>query len=324
MVPSIDAVDPADDSAPREWFAVEVAAHAVDRPSHPAPSWTWHRALLTAPWPGEEIRAWIARVDGRPVGAAFLALPGEDNTDTASTELTVHPDHRRTGIGTRLLAAVTDAARAAGRTRMALEACAPLTGPSAGTAFAAAAGAREALVNVRRRLVLDNAPVAVASPGYDLVQWHGDTPDEWCADIGELIARVSTDAPSADPQHEAEVHDAERVRRRDALCRARGIDLMVTAARSPDGRLAAFTEITTAAEQDHESATWFTAVLPEHRGQGLGLQVKLANLGFARTLHPAIRHTDTYNAVANVHMIAINEAMGFRPLDRLVEYQLEL
>ena len=29
------------------------------------------------------------------------------------------------------------------------------------------------------------------------------------------------------------------------------------------------------------------------------------------------------NAVADTHMIAIDETMGFRPLDRLVEHQLE-
>lgn len=164
----------------------------------------------------------------------------------------------------------------------------------------------------------------VAPPGYDLVQWRGSTPDGWLADVGELIARVSADAPSADPQHEPEVHDARRVGERDAMCRARGIEIMVTAARAPDGRLAAFTEIATNAEQDRETATWFTAVRPEHRGRGLGLHVKLANLAYARTRHPGMRQTDTYNAVTNTHMIAINEAMGFRPLDRLIEYQLEL
>ena len=45
--------------------------------------------------------------------------------------------------------------------------------------------------------------------------------------------------------------------------------------------------------------------------------MKLANLAHARAVHPAIRQTDT-------PMIAINEAMGFRPQDRLVEFQLEL
>jgi len=37
-----------------------------------------------------------------------------------------------------------------------------------------------------------------------------------------------------------------------------------------------------------------------------------------------MRRTDTYNAASNTHMIAINEAMGFRPHDLLGEYELVL
>lgn len=63
---------------------------------------------------------------------------------------------------------------------------------------------------------------------------------------------------------------------------------------------------------------------PEHRGRSLGLHVKLANLALARELHPGMRCTDTYNAESNAPMIAINEAIGFRPVDLLREYELGL
>lgn len=330
----IDPVEPPDETSLRAWFDLERAAQAVDRPGDPAPSWAWHRALLAAPWPGEQARAWLARVDGAVVGAALLGLPQCDNTDTASGEIVVDPLHRRAGIGTCLLAVLRAEARSAGRTRMALEAQAPLLGPSPGAAFAAAAGARETLANVRRRLRLDDggdriradleATATAASPGYDIVQWSDGTPDEWCDDIGRLIARMSTDAPSGDRHREPEVHDAARVRERDAMCRARGVGITVTAARSRDGELVAFTEVATSAEQDEDTGTWFTLVRPEHRGRRLGLRVKLANLALARRLHPGMRRTDTYNAASNTHMIAINEAMGFRPHDLLGEYELVL
>lgn len=255
---SIDAVDPADDSAPREWFAMEVAAHAVDRARHAAPSWAWHRAQLTAPWPGEEMRAWIARVDGHPVGTAFLALPREDNTDTASGEITVHPDHRRAG-GRHPAAGGRHRRGACGR---------PFEDGVRGRrhAHGIVGGHR-----VRRRGRGEGGPGERA-------QTAGRGRRAGGRGRGALPRR-----PARGVHRD---HDERRAGPRDPHLVHRG--------------------------------------RPEHRRRRLGLQVQLANLEFARTLHRAIRQIDTYNAVANPHMIAINEAIGFRPLDRLLEYQLDL
>jgi hypothetical protein len=44
--------------------------------------------------------------------------------------------------------------------------------------------------------------------------------------------------------------------------------------------------------------------------------------GAARRRAPAIRRVYTYNADVNRWMVAVNEAMGFRPQYRLVEWEL--
>jgi RimJ/RimL family protein N-acetyltransferase len=43
-----------------------------------------------------------------------------------------------------------------------------------------------------------------------------------------------------------------------------------------------------------------------------------------RARHPGLRTVQTVNAADNPHMGAINEALGFRVVDRLVEWQLPL
>ncbi|HEY8620202.1 MAG TPA: GNAT family N-acetyltransferase [Dermatophilaceae bacterium] len=63
--------------------------------------------------------AWAAvDADGRLVGAVALIEPLRENLDTAGIWLSVHPDSWRRRIGSRLLAHVEDAARAAGRSRI--------------------------------------------------------------------------------------------------------------------------------------------------------------------------------------------------------------
>ena len=61
-------------------------------------------------------------------------------------------------------------------------------------------------------------------------------------------------------------------------------------------------------------------VLPEHRGHRLGLATKLASHRALRAAVPACRLVVTSNADVNTHMNAINEALGYRPLETLLEY----
>ena len=67
-----------------------------------------------------------------------------------------------------------------------------------------------------------------------------------------------------------------------------------------------------------------TLVLPRHRGHRLGLALKVANLRAVQRAHPDRRVLHTWNAEENGPMVAVNNAMGFRPVERLGEYQRDL
>jgi hypothetical protein len=49
--------------------------------------------------------------------------------------------------------------------------------------------------------------------------------------------------------------------------------------------------------------------------------VKLENLIRLCALEPELRHIHTWNARENTYMIAINDAIGFRPIDAWVACQ---
>ena len=111
---------------------------------------------------------------------------------------------------------------------------------------------------------------------------------------------------------------------RACKCRARGVTLLTAAAVAPEGHLAGYTELGLMSTGREHGQTWNTLVLPGHRGHGLGMWIKLANLEAARRLRPELRRVTTWNAEANQHMIAINEAIGFRPVRRAYEVALDV
>jgi RimJ/RimL family protein N-acetyltransferase len=67
-----------------------------------------------------------------------------------------------------------------------------------------------------------------------------------------------------------------------------------------------------------------TSVVRAHRGHRLGLLLKIEMLRWLREREPQVRFMTTGNAADNAHMIAVNEALGYRVLARATEWQLRL
>ncbi len=116
----VSRIDPADPAAFDAWFAVRDAVQRHDQADGPFWTSTEQRALATDPSPATRLLHWVAEVDGRCVGAALLELPQLDNLHLGSAKVDVHPDFRRRGVGTSLLAAVDEAAQGRGRRSLAI------------------------------------------------------------------------------------------------------------------------------------------------------------------------------------------------------------
>jgi hypothetical protein len=58
-----------------------------------------------------------------------------------------------------------------------------------------------------------------------------------------------------------------------------------------------------------------TGVWPKHRERGLGRWLKAVNALRLLDEQPEVEFIDTWNAGSNEAMLAINVAMGFRPLE---------
>ncbi|MFI5926080.1 GNAT family N-acetyltransferase [Micromonospora sp. NPDC051543] len=336
---TIAPFDGTDRTAVDEAYRIGAAATEADLPDFPPSCRQRFDAQFHTPMPGTRSLWALARLDGVPAGYLQLDLPQLDNPDNATTELTVRPDLRRRGVGRALHEYGVRLLRQHGRKRVVAMAVAALPGgparPVAGAAFATAMGAHSALVEVRRRLdiadidrVALRAALAEAKPraeGYRSVTWQGNTPPEYVADIAYLDGRLLMDAPMGDVQWEPEQVDAERIRGNERALDARGRRRYHLAMRhEASGRLVAWTLLDVGASADWHAYQQITLVDPAHRGHRLGLIAKAENLHHLLTHEPAVRVIDTWNAASNSYMVAINEQLGFRPVDAWDNWQLTL
>lgn len=319
----IEQLAPADAD---EAYPVIAAALPYDQPDVPPWSRRDFAGRLARPRAGHTFEGYLARTgDGSPAGFVELLFPQRDNTAAVFQVLNVHPAHRRRGVGRALLGVTTRRTRELGR-RIVFD----LTfghRPD-GAAFAAATGFQRGLSEARSRLdVADydarrlSAPVA---PGYRLVQWVDHAPDDLLDDLARLDSSFLDEAPTGDLDWEAERVDAARVRETEEAELARGRTCAHTGALDATGRLVAWTALS--CEDDNPWHAWqqITLVDPAHRGHGLGLTIKCANLSYARSLRPELSAVDTLNAETNVAMLRVNERMGFRKADVWTRWQLTM
>jgi GNAT superfamily N-acetyltransferase len=336
---SILQVDPFDVAAFDAWHATYAAADRAGREQ-------WAN-----PWLLEESRAekqartahkWTAAyalLDGdRVVTAAEVVLPLLENLYIAEVRIHTHPDHRRRGYATRMLEYVEGLARERGRTRLLTETAYPYDAPAAGAGqpgadFLTHRGFEFGLVEVMRvaelpiaEQVLDRlaAQAAPHHAAYTLRSFEGPVPEDLVWGFSEVTAALSTDAPLGNIEREPDIPNVDSLRAAEDTLAKMGRTKYNTVAIDEDGDVAAYTELVMSGEDPGAVYQWGTLVRRRHRGHRLGLAVKVANLRFLQHLRDDARLLTTYNAEVNRHMVQVNEQMGFRPVERLGQFQKRL
>lgn len=290
-----------------------------------------HLTALTDPDRGaNDYRlAWLASDEaGVPVGSAFLRVftrAGQDHL--AELEIHVHPAERRKGTGSRLLDTAARAAREHGRRCV----VAQTEADSPGDLFLRARDLRKVLTLTYTRLPLATVDTALLTaavgkphPGYRLESWDGTVPDA-LAQTFAASRRAMDDMPMDDTDYGTVTWDVDRVRAAAQAIAQRGDVLhTVAAVDESDGSIAGFTELVVPGDGRGDGQHYGTGVLPEHRGHGLARWMKAASILRARERHPALGGLLADTADSNTYMRSINDAFGYEPTHRSLEYQLDL
>lgn len=333
-------IDPLDNALVDAWIAMQNAIAAHDRPGDALYSPAHQRLRLFLYPASVAVERYVAQVDGLVVGGFELVLFLQDNQHLANFELEVHPDHRRRGVGTRLLEFMEQRVAELGRDTLLAGVSETVEGgptmDHAGREFAKARGYKAVDNEIHRRndlfAVEDDdlaklyADAWAKAAGYELVQWVNHAPEDIVEGIAAMRARMYTDPPMGEELDIRPAHfDVERVRDEERVRADRGELQLAAAVRHVEsGEVAGLTDILVLPGDETHAGQNDTIVDPAHRGKRLGTILKIANQRLLREYRPKLRYVHTWNAEVNSHMIAINEAIGYRRYCRDIDVQKKL
>lgn len=345
-------------------LACQHAADLTDRPGEPGVCPAELRGLLVPPYRGRRMLFTATDVTGHVVGWGRLGLYEAFHRDVAHAAITVHPAVRRCGVGTMLLDALAWAARTLYRTRLILDAPRTRASEAFASRhglFVSGRDLRSRLdlygPELANRLVAAVNPAAAnpgglprqrrrhARPGpgdgFAALSWSGPCPEEFLAGYVSTLDYLHTTQPSgaslplspatpgsshgpaADPGSGSTPFSPAEVRHREQSASRAGLrEYTACLIDQATGRIAALSSAHTADGLRGEQNE--TVVAPDYRGLGLAVRVKAQLIRELLAAEPSLAILDTYNAVDNHRMLAVNRRLGFRPVDTHAAWTLAL
>lgn len=325
----IRELDRTDEAQMHAWWTCGHDAMST-RPVDLWPDWEISRHALPQHDPDRETHFLGVHDGAEMVGSGLVVLPTTDNTHLGAVQVFVPPAHRGRGTGSALLEHGEAVIAAAGRKTILADARAPLDDDGDDGRWAVARG--YAIANVDGIKVVDLAATADRWPeleahaaerrgDYRLVSWTDPTPEEHLASLAVAMSKFVDEIPLGDLDLESEEWTPERIRRTEARRQAQRRQELTVVALTPSGEVAGYTNLVVAPHAPRVAGIEDTLVLAEHRGHRLGLGMKVLLHQRLRELHPGAELIATGNATTNRWMNEVNEQLGYRVVDRMLELQ---
>jgi mycothiol synthase len=310
-------------------YEIERELHEEMSPDDPIRTPEGYLEFQRTDRPSQHRRYAMAREGAEVVGSAFIGWRiGPENAHLARVEVQVRPARRRRGIGRALLRVGAGQAKADDRTL--LQGWTSSRAP-VGEAFCHALGATLGMVSHENRLNLADVDRAQldrwiaageALADYELVFVEPPTPQHMLPAVAAVF-NVMNSAPRDDLKEEDETINPEDVAAWERAWGAGGHrQWRLFAKHVPSGDLVGLTEVGWEPHDPKLVGQGDTGVLPEHRGRGLAKWLKASMLRKVLDEVPEARSVVTGNAYSNDAMLAINNALGFRPAASWATWEL--
>ncbi|MBW4721340.1 GNAT family N-acetyltransferase [Saccharothrix obliqua] len=310
----------------RGYHEVMVARQEADRPDEPRLSYENVVGRLKNPFVGfGPVAHWVARSRGEVVGLAIVYFLEEESGHIGLTEVVVHPRVRRRGVGTAILKAVVPELRARGRS---LVETWEITKGGEGERWAESLGFRTVHTVVLQALMIpevDRNRWRVDVPaGYRLRRWVGAAPEDLVASFA-AARNAMHDAPLGELGYQEPTWSVARVRAREEELRRNDIELRaVVAVHEGTGEVVGLTELEVHPHRPSRGYQRDTAVVPAHRGRGLGRCVKGHLTTWLLADRPGLDRIYTTTGAGNEHMIRVNHQLGYTTVRTMVAVNRDL
>jgi GNAT superfamily N-acetyltransferase len=321
----------ADDALMREFYDLgrRSELHGRER----APFWSFSEFLgaYRSPDSGERQQLLAAYDGDRMVAHATLWTFLLDNTDKAFFDLSVDLPDRRRGIGRAMVERLEQVVKDDGRSLVMSASHLPYEGRDEHPyrLFAEACGYELSLYEVVRHLHLPVSDAlvqewvdeaAICHRGYAIETFVGAVPDDILESLCKVIGLLAVDAPTGAVDFEEEVITPQRYHEMLEGTAAMGRARYETLALTPDREVVAYSTLAMPLGESTHVYQWGTFVHRDHRGHKLGLATKAVNLRAVQSARGDLTLVSTQNAESNDYMVAINDKMGFRPIEVSAEF----
>jgi GNAT superfamily N-acetyltransferase len=322
--PDLRPLDLGDRAALAAAYAVECEATRQARPG-------WEplgESARIAAWQSD--RAWIHRLVGAFEAGSLIGFASrataDDTPGTAWVNVAVSPPRQGRGIGTQLVRGIEEPEL--GRVdRFVASAYRPTSGEIDALVgkFAQPLGYAPATSEtvVELDLVRADIPAQVTPAGYTVSTYVDGVPVALRGEVGVLKGLVDAEAPHGALGWEPTPVSPEEYQAEIDLWKKQGRTAIESIAVDDKGAVAGWTCLVVAADPARPAQVEGTLVRAEHRGRGLGRAVKVACLRAARE-HGRAGRVRTSSDDQNVWMRAINEELGFVPVEREILLQKRL
>jgi mycothiol synthase len=279
----------------------------------------------------QELHVWNLWENDTIVGELFAEVGfHEDNRHMIWASLVVSAPYRRLGYAKLLLEKMVEIAVKHERTLLTISTSSRIP---AGAAFAERLGADRGLEAHTNQLILADLDKTLLSSWVDSARVTAKDfelgfwtvyPEEEITAIAGMIDVMNT-APKDDLKVEESKVKPEELREDEAYNKARNIERWTLYAKhKPSGELAGFTEIKWDPENPENLYQDGTGVLAKYRGHGLGKWLKAAMIQKVLAERSIVKRIRTGNADSNAPMLAINQALGFKPYIAETVWQIEI
>lgn len=287
-------------------------------PTHPTRNAAWYRNRMFQTEVFQQ-RMLVAIREDRVVGYSWIFLAHEPtNANKAEVTMAVHPDVRRSGIGTTLLHSTLDVLDRENRTS--LLTFNPLGEPSRG--FWAASGSKLGMDERESRLrvqdinqqLLDDwiTRADERAPEYQTIRYRGPCPQELIPALIKL-RNATNDAPQDGLDWADHLWSEQDLRNEEETVALRNVEMWSVMVLGPDGDPAGLTQLDISNDLPQSAVQGWTVVRDTHRNRGIGRLLKATMTKWLLAVSPEVLTIDTENAESNQAMLHINEALGFRP-----------
>jgi RimJ/RimL family protein N-acetyltransferase len=267
---------------------------------------------------------WLVWEDDEVIGFSTLSIRNEnsasyaENKHVAYFQIRIRSDHRRKGLGSKLLSLTILKSKEFGTVTTLQSSTAYKSGfefnqKLNGILAMESSESRCKLADVNWKLMDDwrNQGQKRGKEEERTLRWFEECPEEILEEFCNVYTETMNQQPLGEIETQARITPESR-RLREQQNKELGYIWHAVISQESNGAISGITDVTFIQDRPYKIYQELTGVKIEYRGKGIGKWLKSEMLFFIKQNYPDLKYITTSNSTVNEAMLSINRRMGFK------------